>query len=154
MPGMTGCTSPEYTLNLGFEDILQLLIDGEYQFESLFSALKTEREGKNRRNVIIAIRRTINNKKGLSIRSINSSIKASETRRRKRIVRNIYSKTSIWALDEIRNIYPDYTEEMFYKDLQPVKKRQRTKERDGYRYKMILAPISIFHNKSFEGLIF
>ena len=32
-------------LNLSFEDILQLLIDGQYQLDSLFHALKIEREG-------------------------------------------------------------------------------------------------------------
>lgn len=138
-------------LNLSFEDILQLLIDGQYQLDSLFHALKIEREGMNRKNVIIAIRRTINNKKGLSLRSINSSIKASETRRRKRIVKNIYSKTSIWALDEIRKIYPDYTEEMFYKDLQPVKKRKRTKEREGYRYVQMKKLATALKDAKYEG---
>lgn len=117
----------ELNLQRSFEEIISDLTRIEYSYTVLFQALASERKGYNRKAVCIAIGRVLTGNKKLDIKSILSAVQRVETRRRKRIVRKIYKETTIWAMEEIRNIYPEYTYEMLEKDLLVKKPKRKVK---------------------------
>jgi len=114
----------ELNLERSLEQLLEDLKNNKYSYPSLFNALDSERKGFNRKGVCIAISRVLIGSENLEIKSILSAVQRVETRRRKRIVRKIYKRTTIWALDEIRKFYPDYTFDMLRGDLLEKRKKK------------------------------
>lgn len=142
--------SKAINLSLSFDDILKDLIIHTYDSEAIFQALKTEREGLKRKTVESALRRAMGDKKALDKAKILSSIKGAETRRRKRIVRSIYSNNSIWGMIEIRKIYPEYTHEMLAHDLK-ISKKDKPKKCKGYRYNQICKLFKMIKEDGYTG---
>lgn len=127
-------------LEQSFEDIFNVLLKNTFDESVLFQALSTERKNQNRKPVIYALIRCINGKKGtesFTIEKIMQSVKAMETKARKRFVRNTYKKTSIWAIEEIKKKYPNYTESNLIDDLKPKKKSRKIKLLTSFRDKQI-----------------
>lgn len=109
-------------LNNDFIGILTDLKSTEYQYPQILQALRDEEGGQNRKPVIIALRRALDGSDNLDSNSIYRAIKASETRRRRRIVNKAYMTNPIWMWDIIRKHYPDYTEDMLPRDLYQPKR--------------------------------
>jgi|SRR5690606_18316906 len=137
-------------LNLSFDEILSNLQVNNYDGSALFLALEMERQGLQRKPVEIALRRAMLGKDGLDKKKILSSIKAAETRRRKRIVRKIYASTTIWAMEEIRKIYPNYDYDMLQKDLR-IEKKRKSKNTKGYRHNQIQRLFQEIRSNKYEG---
>lgn len=136
-------------LNLSFDEILSNLKLNNYGASALNLALEMEQQGLKRKPVEIALRRALLGN-GLDKQKILSSIKAAETRRRKRIVRKIYTNTTIWAMEEIRKIYPHYTYDMLAKDLK-VTKKKKPKQTRGYRHNQIRSLYHRIREDKYEG---
>lgn len=137
-------------LSLSFDAILSNLKLNNYDASALYLALEMEQQGLKRKPVEIALRRALLGNDGLDKQKILSSIKGAETRRRKRIVRKIYASTTIWAMEEIRKIYPDYTYDMLAKDLK-VTKKKKPKQTRGYRHSQIRSLFYKIREDKYEG---
>lgn len=137
-------------LDLSFDQILSNLRIQNYDASALYLAIQMEQEGMKRKPVEIALRRALLGKKGLDRDNILSYIRGSETRRRKRIVRKIYASTTIWAMHEIKKIYPSYTYEMLADDLK-ITKKKTPKITKGYRHSQIRSLFYRIREENYEG---
>jgi hypothetical protein len=110
---------------------------GDLTSKEIFGMLRTEQEGKKRVTVLILLRELYKNTVAepedrvlVTDKMVNRKVFLSQQRTRKNFVRRIYHKNKLFAMEEIRTRYKDYTEEMLHTDLIIKKcKPKRTKRK-------------------------
>lgn len=117
------------------EEIVTELNDNlsDYSVRALFEALNLELSNLNRKEVAIALSRGANsiakNKPlQLSVEGLKSLAKRLLLNARKKFVRKMVAKHGFFALQEIRQRYPDYQAEMMVADL-TIKHRKKKPKR-------------------------
>lgn len=116
--------------------LAELLETGKDLSAAEISALlKKEQEGQSRPAVLVLLRQLYKNtvleddlKVYLTPSAINRKVFLAEERRRKNMVRRIYNRNPLFALEEIRHQYPGYTEEQLAADLLKKQHKERRKK--------------------------
>lgn len=104
--------------------------------KEVFELLNEEQKGKNRLSVIILLRAIYKNqvlpdeeKLVITESLISRKVQLSRDRTRRNLARRIYSKNKLFALSEIRESYPGYTEEQLLADLVKGKSKLKRSKR-------------------------
>jgi hypothetical protein len=117
--------------------IKELIAKGsELTSKEIYEMLHTEQEGKKRLAVLILLRELYKNivaepedKVLVTDEMVNRKVFLSQERTRKNFVRRIYHRNKLFAMEEIRERYKDYTEEMLYADLIIKNSKPKRKKR-------------------------
>ncbi len=117
--------------------IKELIAKGsELTSKEIYEMLCTEQEGKNRLAILILLRELYKNivaepedKVLVTDEMVNRKVFLSQERTRKNFVRRIYHKNKLFAMEEIRIKYKDYTEEMLQTDLIVKNSKPKRKKR-------------------------
>lgn len=103
--------------------------------QSIATAMEIEQGGYNRKAVLIALKQLYRNtvleepqKRVLTLEGIKRRAELSEAGTRRNFVRRVYRHNKLFALTEIIQRYPDYTEAMLLKDLKVKSKKQKRKK--------------------------
>lgn len=116
--------------------LLRLLLSKgeELQPKEVFDMLVAEQQGQKRLGILILLREfyqsmvSPDGKKQMpDLETVNKKILRSKERSVRNFVRRVYRKNKLFALDEIRNRYPDYEEVMLLKDVAVKSKKVKRK---------------------------
>jgi hypothetical protein len=98
--------------------------------------LDIERRGEKRSSILILLRELYKNtvidekdKKEINLNMINRKVRLSQERTRKNFVRRVFKKNKFFALTEISDRYPDYTEDKLFCDLAAKQKKTKRSKR-------------------------
>ncbi len=114
----------------------ELMTNGQhYSVQQISELLNKEQQGEKRMTILILLRelyksRATGQTEGFKITIVEIERKAlmSQQRTRRNYVRRVYQKNKLFALEEVRAKYPDYTEAMLQADLLVKKRRFRKKK--------------------------
>jgi hypothetical protein len=115
--------------------IKELIAKGaELTKKELFEMLCAEQEGQKRFAVLILLRKlykntvaTADDKVLVTGELLSHKVVLSQERTGKNFVRRVYQRNKLFAIEEIRSKYPEYTESDLYADL--IKKRSKIKRK-------------------------
>lgn len=114
----------------------ELITNGQhYSVQQISKLLNKEQQGEKRMAILILLRELYKRMAtgqteclNITIEQIEHRALISQQRTRRNYVRRVYRKNKLFALEEIRAKYPDYTEAMLQADLF-VKKRRRCRKK-------------------------
>lgn len=124
---------PENEESRCFKELM--MISDNMTTSEILDLLEMEQKGPKRITILFLLREYLKNRqlpddKKLwpTEESINRKVQLSLERSRKNFVRRIYHKNKLFALEEIRMRYPDYTEIMLLSDLQIKSRKTKRKK--------------------------
>lgn len=114
----------------------ELITNGQhYSVQQISELLNKEQQGEKRMTILILLRELYKSRAtgqtegfNMTITQIERKALISQQRTRRNYVRRVYRKNKLFALEEIRAKYPDYTEAMLQADLF-VKKSRRCRKK-------------------------
>jgi hypothetical protein len=121
----------------GESAFLKMLIlkGGDMTAQEVGEMLRSEQDGPKRLSVLILLRELYKNivlppeeKITVTEKLINHNVILSQERTRRNFVRRVYKRHKLFALEEIKNRYPDYQEAMLYADLKQSKTKPKKKK--------------------------
>ncbi|OJW13926.1 hypothetical protein [Mucilaginibacter sp. 44-25] len=114
----------------------ELMTNGQhYSLQQISELLNKEQQGEKRMTILILLRELYKSRAtgqtegfNITIAEIERKALMSQQRTRRNYVRRVYQKNKLFALEEVRAKYPDYTEAMLQADLLVKKRRFRKKK--------------------------